>query len=37
MTFSLIAPAKINRPVNLVVSVLYAVSVVAATIGEDWT
>jgi hypothetical protein len=36
VTFSLVAPARINRPVNLVVSVLYAVSVVAAAIGETW-
>lgn len=34
--FSLMAPTKINRPANLVVSVLYAISVVAFTIGETW-
>ncbi len=33
---SLIAPAKINRPTNIVVSLLYAVSVVAAAVGETW-
>ena len=37
VTFSLMAPARFNRPVNVVVSVLYAVSVVAAAIGETWT
>lgn len=36
VTFSLMAPVRFNRPINLVVSVLYAVSVVAATIGETW-
>ena len=36
VAFCLIAPARINRPVNLVLSVLYAASVVAATIGETW-
>ncbi len=35
--FSLLAPARINRTANLVVSVLYAGSVVASAIGEDWT
>ena len=30
------APARLNRPVNVVVSILYAVSVVAAAIGETW-
>jgi hypothetical protein len=34
--FSLMAPARLNRPVNVVVSILYAVSVVAAAIGETW-
>jgi len=34
--FSVIAPAKFNRPTNLVVSALYTVSVVAFTIGETW-
>ncbi len=34
--FSLMAPAKFNRPANLAVSTLYAVSVVAFTIGETW-
>lgn len=36
VAFSLIAPARINRPINLVFSVLYAVSVVAAALGETW-
>ncbi|HYO86085.1 MAG TPA: DUF6326 family protein [Dermatophilaceae bacterium] len=36
VTFSLMAPARFNRPINLVVSVLYAVSVVVAAIGETW-
>ena len=36
MTFSLTAPARFNRPINLVVSLVYAVSVVAAAIGETW-
>jgi hypothetical protein len=34
--FSLMAPTKFNRPTNLVVSSLYAVSVIAFTIGETW-
>ena len=37
VAFSLMAPARFNRPVNLVVSVVYALSVVAAAIGETWT
>ncbi|GAA2103075.1 hypothetical protein GCM10009841_20020 [Microlunatus panaciterrae] len=36
VTFSLMAPARINRPINVIVSLLYAVSVVAAVIGETW-
>lgn len=36
VAFSLMAPARINRPINLVVSVLYAASVVAAAVGETW-
>ena len=36
VAFSLMAPARFNRPFNLVLGVLYAVSVVAATIGETW-
>lgn len=36
VAFSLMVPARINRPGNLVVSVLYAASVVAAAIGEIW-
>jgi hypothetical protein len=34
--FSLMAPAKVNRPTNLVLSTLYAVSVVAGAVGETW-
>ena len=33
---SLVAPARINRPANLVVSLLYAVSVVVGAVGETW-
>jgi hypothetical protein len=33
---SLLTPARINRTVNIVVSILYAASVMAATIGESW-
>lgn len=36
VTFSLIAPARFNRPINLVVSLVYALSVVAAAIGDTW-
>ena len=34
---SLLAPARINRPANLVVSVIYLVSVIASAAGESWT
>jgi Family of unknown function (DUF6326) len=34
---SLLAPARINRPANLVVSVVYLVSVFASAVGENWT
>ena len=34
--FSLMAPAKVNRPTNLVLSWLYAASVVASAVGETW-
>jgi Family of unknown function (DUF6326) len=33
---SLLTPARINRTTNLVVSLLYAVSVVVSIIGEPW-
>ena len=33
---SLLAPARINRPANLVVSLLYAASVVVAAVGDVW-
>ncbi len=33
---SLLAPARINRTVNIVVSLVYAASVIAAMIGESW-
>ena len=36
VSFCLIAPTKFNRPTNLVVSTLYAVSVVASVVGETW-
>ncbi len=34
---SLLAPARINRPANLVVSAIYLVSVLASAAGEGWT
>jgi hypothetical protein len=33
---SLLAPAKINRTANIGVSLIYAVSVVVAVVGETW-
>jgi hypothetical protein len=33
---SLLAPARLNRPANIVVSVLYAASVVLSAVGETW-
>lgn len=36
VAFSLLARAKVNRVVNIVVSVLYVASIVAMTIGEIW-
>lgn len=36
VAFSLLARAKVNRVVNIVVSVLYVASIVALTIGEIW-
>ncbi len=33
---SLLAPARINRTANIVASVIYAASVVAAVVGETW-
>jgi hypothetical protein len=33
---SLLAPAKINRTSNIVVSLVYAASVVASVVGESW-
>ncbi|HET9646997.1 MAG TPA: DUF6326 family protein [Microlunatus sp.] len=36
ISFSLIAPTRFNRPVNIVVSTLYAASVVASAVGETW-
>lgn len=32
----LVTPVRVNRPVNLVASALYAISVVVSTIGETW-
>jgi len=37
VVFSLIAPAKINRRANVIVSLIYAVSVVASVVGESWS
>ena len=34
---SLLAPARINRPANIVVSLTYLASVVASAVGETWT
>jgi hypothetical protein len=36
VAFCLMAPPRFNRPTNLAVSALYAVSVAAFTIGETW-
>ena len=36
VVFSLLARAKVNRVVNIVVSLLYVASIVATTIGETW-
>ncbi len=36
VTVSLLAPARINRTTNLVVSLLYVVSVVVSILGETW-
>ena len=36
VTLSLLAPARINRTTNLVVSLLYVVSVVLSILGESW-
>jgi hypothetical protein len=33
---SLLAPARINRTANIVVSLVYAASVVASMLGESW-
>ena len=33
---SLVAPARVNRAANLVVSLVYAASIVATVIGETW-
>jgi len=35
--FSLVTPARINRRANIVVSLIYAASVVASAIGESWS
>jgi hypothetical protein len=37
LIFSLVAPVRINRTANIVVSLLYAVSVVVSAVGETWT
>jgi hypothetical protein len=33
---SLLAPARVNRVANVVVSLLYAASIVATIVGETW-
>ncbi len=33
---SLLAPAKVNRVANIIVSLLYAASIVATVVGETW-
>jgi len=33
---SLLAPARVNRPANIVASLVYAASVVASVVGETW-
>ena len=33
---SLLAPARVNRVANLIVSLLYAASIVATVVGETW-
>jgi Family of unknown function (DUF6326) len=37
VVFSLVAPARINRPVNIVGSLIYAVTIIASMVGESWT
>lgn len=37
VSLSLMAPTRFNRPTNLIVGTIYAVSVIAFTIGETWT
>jgi len=34
---SLLAPARVNRPANIVVSLTYLASVVVSIVGETWT
>lgn len=36
VTVSLLAPARVNRTANLVVSLVYVVSVVVSAVGETW-
>lgn len=36
VAFSLLAPAKANRPANIIASLLYAVTIVASVVGEGW-
>lgn len=33
---SLVTPARINRPVNMVASLIYAASIVVSAVGETW-
>jgi Family of unknown function (DUF6326) len=37
IAFSLVAPARLSRPTNIVIGLLYAVTVIGASIGESWT
>ena len=34
---SLVAPARVNRVANVVVSLIYVASIVATVVGETWT
>ena len=36
VTISLLAPARLNRPANLVASLVYLASVVVTMVGETW-
>ena len=36
VVLSLLAPVRINRPLNITVSLVYVASIVATLIGETW-